>query len=155
MADLALLPTGFEELREHLPEGFSLSERVVDPVILLDRENCRLSARLAGRRVVRSAEIIMPAPSNDHAWVIDGSVLRPLPADIPSVLTAKFASAEATDMSYADALALIRGKSDEILVKAAGDVLHAGKIVAETLPSTIEIDGLNADLFPYQARGVQ
>lgn len=154
MPDLALLPTGFEQLRAHLPEGYVLSERVVDPVVLLDRENGRLTARLAGRRVVRGAEVIMPAPSNDHAWVVDGSVLRPLPADIPTVLATTLGSAEAANLSYADAIALMRSKSDEVQVKAADGVLHAGKIVAETLPSRIEIGGLNADLFPYQARGV-
>lgn len=155
MIDFAALPAEFERLRAHLPAGFSLSERVVDPVILLDRQGGQLSARLSGRRVVRGTEIIMPAPSNAHAWVVDGNVIRPLPADIPAVLQTTIGAADAVDLSYADALALIRRKSDEIVVKAAEGVLHSGKIVAETLSPSVEIAGLNANLFPYQARGVQ
>lgn len=155
MYELALLPERFDLLRSAVPGGFSLSERVVDPVILLDREAGRLTARLAGRRVVRGTEVIMPAPSNRHAWVVDGAVLRPLPADVPAVLTAALGEADATDLSYAAALALIRQRSDDIHVVASNTVLHSGKIAAESLPAAIEITGLHADLFPYQARGVQ
>ncbi len=155
MDELALLPESFDRLRSAVPESFSLSERVVDPVILLDREAGRLTARLAGRRVVRGTEVIMPAPSNRHAWVVDGAVLRPLPADVPAVLTAALGEADATDLSYAAALALIRQRSDDIHVVASDTVLHSGKIAAESLPAAIEITGLHADLFPYQARGVQ
>ncbi len=155
MDELALLPESFDRLRSAVPGGFSLSERVVDPVILLDREAGRLTARLAGRRVVRGTEVIMPAPSNRHAWVVDRAVLRPLPADVPAVLTATLGETDAADLSYAAAIALIRQRSDDIHVVASDTVLHSGKIAAESLPAAIEITGLHANLFPYQARGVQ
>lgn len=155
MADLALLPESFEDLRSAVPEGYGLSERVVDPLIVLDRQAGRLSARLAGRRMVRGAEVIMFAPSNTHAWVVDSAVLRPLPMDIPKVLAQTLGASDAADLSYAAAIALVRQESDVILVKASDEVLHSGKIAAEDLPPTVEIGGLNADLFPYQARGVQ
>lgn len=155
MSDLSHLPMGFNDLRPHVPAGYILSERVVDPVILLDRDGGRITARLAGRRALRGAEVIMPAPSHAHAWVADGTTLRPLPADIPALLKATLGAVDSSDLSYADAIALIRRKSDDILVRASEGVLHSGKIAADELPSKVEIDGLNADLFPYQARGVQ
>ena len=155
MDELVLLPRTFDRLRYMVPERFSLSERVVDPVIFLDREAGRLTARLAGRRVVRGTEVIMPAPSNGHAWVVDGTVLRPLPADVPAVLAGALGKSDAADLSYAAAIALIRQRSDDIHVVASDTVLHSGKIAAESLPAAIEVVGLNADLFPYQARGVQ
>lgn len=155
MVDPASLPEIFDELRSAVPVGFSLSERVVDPVILLERRSGRLVARLAARRMLRGAEVIMHAPSNTHAWVVDGPVLRPLPSDIPKVVDQVLNGADPGDLSYASALALIRLKSDVFRVKASEEVLHSGKIAAEDLAPAIEIHGLRADLFPYQARGVQ
>lgn len=155
MDELVLLPRTFDRLRSMVPEGFSLSERVVDPVIFLDREAGRLTARLAGRRVVRGTEVIMPAPSNRHAWVVDGAVLRPLPADVPAVLAGALGKSDAADLSYAAVIALIRERSNDIHVLASDTLLHSGKIAAESLPAAIEVVGLHADLFPYQAQGVQ
>ena len=155
MVDFASLPTSFEELRGVLPDGYSLSERVVDPVLALHREGGRISARLNGRRPVKGGEVVMAAPSNNHAWVVDGTVLRPLPADIASVLARTLQGSDADDLSYAAAIALIRMDADTFSVSVSCDVLHSGRIAAEELPPRIVIEGLKADLFPYQARGVQ
>ncbi len=155
MADLATLPESFENLRDAVPDGYSLSERVVDPVLILDRDGSRISARLSGRRQVKGREVLMPAPSNRHAWVADNGVLRPLPADIGDALARALKGADMVDLSYATAIALIRMKADIIDVRASDGVLHSGRIAAEELPSEVSISGLRADLFPYQARGVQ
>lgn len=155
MVDPASLSESFDDLRSAVPDGFSLSERVVDPIILLQREGARIVARLAGRRMLRGAEVIMAAPSNAHTWVVDGAVLRPLPSDIPKEFDQVLSGADPRDLSYASALALIRLKSDAFRVKALEEVLNSGKIAAEDLLPEIEIHGLKADLFPYQARGVR
>jgi SNF2 family DNA or RNA helicase len=155
MANLTLSPESFEDLRKAVPDGYSLSERVVDPVLILDRDGSRISARLSGRRQIKGNEVLMPAPSIRHAWVADGNVLRPLPADIGDALARVLKGADMADLSYAAAIALIRMKADIIDVRASDGVLHAGRIAAEELPSEVSISGLRADLFPYQARGVQ
>ena len=155
MADLTLSPESFEDLRDAVPDGYSLSERIVDPVLILDRDGSRISGRLSGRRQVKGIEVLMPAPSNRHAWVTDGDVLRPLPTDIGDALARVLKGADMADLSYAAAIALIRMQADFIDVRASDGVLHSGRIAAEELPSEVSISGLKADLFPYQARGVQ
>ena len=81
MVDLCDLPTTFEELRASPPEGFTLSERVIDPVIIIDRVGQKIMARLAGMRVHRGTKSIHRAPGNRHSWVVDGTTIRPLPRD--------------------------------------------------------------------------
>ena len=79
---LSHLPETFDELRGKVPDGFSLSERIVDPIVEVERIGARIVIRLAGRRMVRGEPVLMPAPSIRHMWVVDGTVLRPLPGDI-------------------------------------------------------------------------
>jgi SNF2 family DNA or RNA helicase len=155
MSNLAALPESFEDLRNAVPDGYIISERIVDPVLILDRDGSRISARLSGRRQVRGNEVLMSAPSNRHAWVADGDVLRPLPADIGVALALALQGADTGDLSYATAIALIRMKADIIDVRASEGVLHSGRIASEELPSEVSIEDLRANLFPYQARGVQ
>ena len=155
MTDLAAQPPSFEAMAASAPEGFSVSERILEPVILIGREDGRIQVRLGGRRVVRGEERVLAAPSPRHAWVVDGNVLRPIPADAPALLSRMLGDEPAENISYPTAIRLLRSRSDEIAVRAAPDVLHAGKLAAEELSAEVDIPGLHADLFPYQARGVQ
>ncbi|KQB15305.1 DEAD/DEAH box helicase [Rhodobacter capsulatus] len=155
MIDLAAQPPSFEAMATSVPDGFSVSERILEPVILIGREDGRIQVRLGGRRVVRGEEKVFVAPSPGHAWVADGNVLRPIPADAPALLSRMLGGEPAENISYPTAIRLLRACSDEIAVQAAPDVLHAGKLAAEELSAEVDIPGLHADLFPYQARGVQ
>lgn len=155
MMDLALFPTRFDALVVAPPEGFSISERVIEPTAILTRSSGKLSVNLGGRRIFRGETTVIPAPSASHAWVADGSVLRPLPKDAPQLLAKLLGAETADDISYATAIRLLRSPPEGLAVEAAPDVLHSGKIAAEELPAEIGISGLQANLFPYQARGVQ
>lgn len=155
MMDLALFPTGFDALVAAPPEGFTISERVLEPTAILTRSSGKLSVSLGGRRTFRGEALVIPAPSATHAWVADGCVLRPLPKDAPELLTKFLGDEAAGDISYATAIRLLRSPPEGLAVEATPDVLHSGKIAAEKLPAEIEIVGLQANLFPYQARGVQ
>ncbi|MFN3973475.1 MAG: DEAD/DEAH box helicase [Gemmobacter sp.] len=155
MIDLASLPDSFDALVAAPPEGFIVSERVLDPIAILSRTSGTLSVTIGGRRIVRGEANLIPAPSVRHAWVADGSVLRPLPKDAPQLLARILGDEAAGDISYATAIRLLRSPPECLTVEAAADVLHSGKIAADGLPSEIGIAGLQASLFPYQARGVQ
>lgn len=155
MSNLAALPRDFDTLLAKVPEGFSVSERVVEPVAILSRVSGKMSVALGGKRMVRGEVRLIEAPSISHAWIADGAILRPLPKDAPE-LVAKCLGDEAPDeISYATAIKLLRSPPEGLDIDAAPDVLHSGKIAAEELPPEIDIPGLHADLFPYQARGVQ
>ncbi|OYU77465.1 MAG: helicase [Alphaproteobacteria bacterium PA3] len=122
---------------------------------MISRNSGRLSLALGGKRMARGELRTLMAPSLRHAWVADGTVLRPLPKDVPSIVARIFADENPDDIAYSTAVRLLRHPPEGVAVRAAPDVLHSGKIAAEELPADFEIHGLKADLFPYQARGVQ
>lgn len=155
MTDLAALPRDFDGLLAAVPDGFSVSERVVEPVALLSRVSGKMSVRLGGKRSVRGEVRLIEAPSVSHAWIADGAILRPLPKDAPDLVAKCLGDESPDDISYATAIRLLRSPPVGLDIEAAPDVLHSGKIAAEELPAEIGITGLHADLFPYQARGVQ
>jgi SNF2 family DNA or RNA helicase len=155
MREPETLPELFEDLRTCTPEGFTLSERVIDPVIILGKEGTRSVARLGGTRLLRGARQIYTAPSNRHAWVVDGTTIRPLPVDTTFLFTEVLVNADPDDIPYSTAIRLMR--DGDALMQAMPDesFLKAGRDAAENLESEIQIPGLDASLFPYQARGVR
>ena len=94
MSNLAALPRDFDALLAKVPEGFSVSERVVEPVAILSRVSGKMSVALGGKRMVRGEVRLIEAPSISHAWIADGAILRPLPNDAPG-LVAKCLGGEA------------------------------------------------------------
>ncbi|MBY6203248.1 DEAD/DEAH box helicase [Maritalea mobilis] len=155
MTDLVLLPHDFDAVLKSPPAGYATSERVVEPILMIDRSAGKLVVKLGGTKVFRGKERLLEAPSINHAWVIDEATLRPLPTDVPTMLSDLLEGEDPSDISYATAIKLYRAPPEGLAVRLAPDVLHSGKIAADALPSHVDIPGLVADLFPYQARGVQ
>ena len=155
MTDLSSLPLDFRSLTVSPPEGYSLSERVIDPVLILRRDAEVMSVGLGGRWIVRGEARICQALSPAHGWVVDGTVIRPLPSDSAELLAKALGETRAADIPYTVVLNLMRHPPEGFCVEAEPEVLHSGQIAATSLPATIEIEGLQADLFPYQAKGVR
>jgi SNF2 family DNA or RNA helicase len=155
MMDLSSLPHDFRSLLASPPHGFSVSERIIDPVLIIHLESNRFSVRLGGRRVVRGESHLYEAPTQSHAWVADGSVIRPLPWDAPELLRKALGELDPNDIPYTTALNLMRSPPEGLRVEAASAVLCSGRIAAENQPENIEVEGLRANLLPYQAKGVR
>jgi SNF2 family DNA or RNA helicase len=155
VADLSGFAESVEELRARLPEFFTLSERVIDPVIVIDRIGRNIVARLAGVRVQRGIRSILMPPSNRHAWVVDADMIRPLPRDSTCLFVEMLNGLNPDHLSYSDAVRLLRGTGAVIDAEPSEAFLKAGQVVAEDLKGEIDIPGLTATLFPYQARGVR
>lgn len=154
MSDPGLLPKSFKDLPPTLPDGWELSDRVLDAEILLDRQDGRIVALLAGVRVVKGERRVLFAPTADHSWVVEGSTVRPLATDISAVFSSVLNGADPNNLTYSEAIRLLRGEAD-IPVKSSERFHAAGRVMADDLPPTFEIPGLRADLFPYQARGIR
>jgi SNF2 family DNA or RNA helicase len=153
--DFALLPRDFASLSRELPEGFTAAERVLDPELRIDTEGERIVARLVGIRVVRGSRIELAAPSAWHGWVVDGSVLRPLPKDVSEVLHTTLEGADPANVPYALAVRLLRAANLSIPVTGTTAFLYPARVVADQLPEAFSVPGLEAKLYPYQARGIQ
>lgn len=155
MVDYTKLPESFAELKEAPPAGYSISERLLEPIARLEREENRIVARLGGVRMVRGERHEFLAPTNRHCWVVDGTIFRPLPRDAVQVLLQKIGDADPTDIPFSTAIRLMRSDGDGIAATPSETIMKPGKEAAELKSDTIRIAGLEAELFPYQARGVQ
>lgn len=155
MTDISGLPESVEELRVRPPEGFTLSERVISPVILIDKVGRNIMARLAGVRVQGGNRIIHLAPGNGHAWVLDGTTIRPLPRDAARLFAEMLNGLDQDNMPYSEAIRLMRNTDATIGVEPSESFLKAGRVAAENLDDNFAVPGLTAVLFPYQARGVR
>ncbi|HCP80682.1 MAG TPA: ATP-dependent helicase [Octadecabacter sp.] len=152
--DPTLLPPRFADLSKDLPPGLRVSERVLDPVVILEKHEGRLVARLAARRTVRGAEKLIPAPANDYDWVLDGDIIRPLPKDVSEALIAKLGPDLSQDVKYGMLREQLAEVDPDIELRLSDTVLETGTSAAERCPGDIEIEGLDAQLYPYQAKGV-
>lgn len=148
-------PERLEDLRNMLPPGIELSERVLAPVLTLVRSREGFAARLAGRRQLRERSVTVAAPSVRHNWVLDGTTVRPLPGDITRVVEQTLGVDAAEALSFGKVVALLSHPSELLTIEADGTVLVPAREEADTLDASIAIPGLRATLFPYQARGVR
>lgn len=155
MCDLKQWPVLFRDLSRSLPDGFALSDRILDAEVLLDRVDGRIKAQLVGVRMIKGRRRILNAPSCDHAWVEDGGTLRPLPGDAPQVLRAMLDGLDPESLTFKKAVDLLRDQSAILPVCATDRFQASGTEAAEPLPESVEIPGLEATLYPYQAKGVQ
>lgn len=155
MCDLKQWPVLFRDLSRSLPDGFALSDRILDAEVLLDRVDGRITVQLVGVRMIKGRRRILNAPSCDHAWVEDGGTLRPLPGDAPQVLRAMLDGLDPESLTFKKAVDLLRDQSAILPVCATDRFQASGTEAAEPLPESVEIPGLEATLYPYQAKGVQ
>ncbi|MCA3995289.1 MULTISPECIES: DEAD/DEAH box helicase [Serratia] len=155
MIPLSNLPNTYEELRKNPPKDFFISERVLDPVIFINKEKGRIKAHLAGARVLRGDNNIYLAPDNRHSWVVDGSTIRPLPRDAVEIFFEMLKGTDPNSLSYGEAIELIRNAENVLRVVPNDTLFKIGNASADELESDITIPGLTATLFPYQARGVR
>jgi len=138
-----------------LPADFVLSERIVEPVVLISREAGKIVARLAGSRMNKGVPVVLTAPTNRHAWVVEGNTIRPLPRDAGEIFMSRLGNSDPDDLRYSDAVRLIRENSPLMRTVPAESFVVEGRAAAEQLPAELETPGLVATLFPYQARGVR
>ncbi len=155
MTDPVELPETFEALRASPPQGFSLSERLIEPVMIIGKDGDSTVAHLGGVRLLRGSRYVHRAPSNRHAWVLDGTTIRPLPRDAAILFDRMLNGASFDNLSYSQAISLFRNPDAAMQVETDDGFLHAGRVAAENLDSEITIPGLTATLFPYQSRGVR
>lgn len=151
----AEMPITFDAVVAEFSDRFSVSERVLDPALRIGNGTLRLAARLGGIRTLRGTQTFIEAPSPRHAWVLDGNTIRPLPQDTPDMVNEILEGADPQDVPFALGVRLTQEPNELILIEADPDVFRSGRAAADELVSAVVIPGLDAKLFPYQARGVQ
>lgn len=155
MIELSYLPASFKELKANPPEGFILSDRVIDPIIIIERTAENINARLAGTRTLKGIKYTYLTLNNNHTWVVDGTTIRPLPNDAATLFEATVQGKDPDSLSYSEAIKLLRDSLVVLPTEPGENFLKAGKVVSDELEGELVIEGLNATLFSYQARGIR
>ena len=153
--DLWSLPESLDGVRERLPKGTVISNRIIEPLLRIEKHAGELSVKLYAVMNVKAERRLLPAISLKHNWVADNKVIRPLPGDIPAVIKSLLADFKANLLSFPDVLALMRSPQDEIAVEVDNEVLRPAIADAEKLGVELFIEGLDASLYPYQASGIK
>lgn len=152
---LADLPEQFSEAVKHLPPGFDTSDRIVSPILAISRTGAAFSVSLGGKRVIRDRVVTGWAPSISHNWVVEDKTMRPLPTDIGDAIRQLLRGANPQALTFAEVVSLLAKPGDLIAVEADETVFTPARTDADQLSEQLDIVGLQATLFPYQARGVQ
>jgi len=153
-SNFSAFPACYSELPDQLPAGLRKSDRVADPLLLIEGSDGVFAATLYGVRGIPGREVKVKAISLAHNWVVDDGVIRPLPRDISSVIKELFGKFNLDELSFADVLTIRRTDQSVVRIDLAPEVLAPASEVAISLNKAAEIPGLNATLFPYQAYGV-
>ena len=149
-----VLPSSVDVLRDQYSH-FEFSKRLTNPVLLVDKYQDSYRARLAGMFFKNGEKQVFVTQSNDSDWILDGNLVRPLPKDICSEILMLMPDIDLMNLSFSQMLSLVRQDQDLIEVSYDDSLFSAAKIDASALDAkSLSIPGLNADLFPYQAKGV-
>ena len=149
----ASAPTDFRELLSRLPDGVMHSDRVLQPLLQLRRSEGGFTAGLAGTRSDRNGERRIAALSLRHNWVLDGSVVRPLPADVAATVVGLLGTGGT--LQFAEIVRLLSVADPPLRIVAEQSVFTPAKSEAQSFDGELVVDGLQATLFPYQARGIR
>lgn len=152
--DVNSLPEKFADLPDALPEGIRVSGRVLDPVVIIDKEDGKLVAKMAGRRTVKGKEKLILAFGNEFDWVLDDKTIRPLPHDAEELLKASMDVDHDGSVGYGQLRQHIASSDGSLSIQLTDAAGQSGSVSASRYPDELKMPGLNADLYPYQAKGV-
>ena len=146
--DISTLPEDYRRI-EKLPEGIDLSSFVHPGTLFIESCKNLLRARLGIKIEKGNEKKRIYTPSNNHNWVLDRDVIRPLPFDVVTSLKELLRE---ENIGYSDILALQRSDSFQVVVDK--DILiHANKQAEDCLLNQ-KISKLDAKLYPYQENGI-
>jgi SNF2 family DNA or RNA helicase len=146
-------PKQFLEMGKQVRGEWAVSDRLLDPVLLITKEEDYV-VRLAGSRMVNGEKRIILAESIEHNWVADGTTIRPLPKDTPELVKEMLAGVSPEHLRFVDVIRLLRTTDPSVPVEADDSVFRPASVAANALGSRETTHGLNGALFPYQASGV-
>ena len=155
MIDINTLPVKFKDISASLPKGYSLSNRVLDVEILIDRKKNKIEAKIVGIKIIKNQRHIFSPISYKHSWIIDDYVIYPLPNDVTEIFLQILKENSPDNLSFKMATELLNSDTDFIPIRATDNFLASGTSVAEKITDELKIKGLEATLFPYQSKGVQ
>lgn len=146
-------PSDFGALEADPPQGWVILNTVLDPVLLVQREGENIRVVLSARLHRRSGLVTLVAPTLTSSWAFGGGLICPLPKDVGLYVKDRLTGLDPMRLTFAQALALHRSTRQELDVELDPSVLTSANEAAVAV-GPIEVAGLNATPFPYQAQGI-
>ena len=144
----------FSALTE-LPDDISLSSRgILEPALLIKATAEGNCARLAAKVMSGGIPVYIEAPSLRHNWVLDGNRIKPLPRDMASVVAELMTGIDPSQLTLPDILRLRKDVTEHLLLDIDPAVFETANDESKKHLENINVPGLNATLYPYQAQGV-
>ena len=147
-------PEDFSVLEVQPPDGWLVFRNVLDPLLVIRREQGRYVAGLGARLNRRNGMTMLAAPSLGCNWVCGEGLIYPLPHDIASLASDVLAGADPRSLTFPRVLALQRTEPDGLGVFLDASVLVPANEEASREPGSLAVPGLNAKLYGYQASGI-
>ena len=147
------LPVDFREI-DCVPEGYVLSDRVQDPVLMINRSGGKIAATLAAK--IKSAGVAryIAAISLAHNWILDGFRVKPLPVDIAQIVEKVLEDANPNSLTLPEVLRIQRNNEELIPIEIQQSVFQTANERAHELAKEVKVPGLEANLYTYQKEGV-
>ena len=155
MLDLTSLPRFFKLLLSDPPDNLKLRDKVLEPCALIEKNGTLWSAHLSGTFRFKGKEKLLKAPSNGHSWVLDDETIFPLPEDSSEIFNELLQGNSKSTLSYVQVRKLLSEDNPLIQVRLGPDEFLSGKSAADLYPEQVQIEGLKASLYSYQAKGIQ
>jgi SNF2 family DNA or RNA helicase len=139
---------------EAFPEGFSLSERVLDPIAKVTLEDGSYRVRIGAN--LRKAGVLrfISAISISHNWILDGNRIKPLPVDIPTFARDLLLGVDPDKLQFPDVIRISSSRPELLTVEIDETVFQTGNIRSLDQRLDQKVSGLHATLFPYQENGI-
>ena len=152
-SDPGTWPEDFSVLEVQPPDGWLVFRSVLDPLLVIRREQGRSVAGLGARLNRRKGVTMLAAPSLECNWVCGEGLIYPLPHDIASLVSGMLVGADPKSLTFPWVLALQRNEPDGLGVFLDASVLVPANEEAAREPGSLVVPGLNAKLYGYQASG--
>ena len=153
LSDNTSLPDDYRDISE-AQSDFRIVNRVHSPILTIEREGSRIAARLGAVIMSGGSTVTIDAPSLHHNWVIHKDKILPLPVDISDVTSNIFANVDPLNLNLPEVLRIQREADGIVKIVYHDNVFQTANKTAQEFSGKLEVRGLQADLFPYQAEGV-
>lgn len=139
---------------DDLPDGVSITTRIIDAVIFLTKKEGKYLAMLGTMVRKQGSLSFRPAPSVHHNWILDGSRIKPLPADVMEATCSLLRDSDPLNLSFPEVLRIRREKVEGLQIEVDPAILEKANTTALDKHLDGPVPGLNATLYPYQQQGV-
>jgi SNF2 family DNA or RNA helicase len=147
------LPLTYAEVKLNAPEGYSVSEIILDGAVEIRKTEQKYTSRIVGKIRKKGELEYIPVHTCGANYIVYKNIIHPLPRDIVTFYKKLLAGIDENNLTFPDILRISRSKlSLEVVIEPS--IFDSAKQQAEGYTLVGPINGLDAQLYKYQENGV-